>query len=65
MSQDVHTLRATYSIAEVCKVTGLGRTTIYKAIASGSLVAVKCGSRTMIFPTELNRWMSTWAQLGK
>jgi excisionase family DNA binding protein len=65
MTQDVHTLRATCSIAEVCKITGLGRTTIYKAIADGSLVRVKWGRRAMIFRDELNRWMSTWGRSCK
>lgn len=34
------------SIAEACKASGLGRTTIFAAIKAGQLSAVKAGGRT-------------------
>lgn len=43
-----------YSIAEACRVTSLGRTTIYAHIASGRLRAVRIGGRTIIPADALN-----------
>lgn len=40
-----------YSIREACQATSLGRTTIYKHIASGRLRAIRIGGRTIV-PVE-------------
>jgi excisionase family DNA binding protein len=40
-----------YSIKEACRVTSLGRTTIYSHIAGGRLRATRVGGRTII-PAE-------------
>jgi excisionase family DNA binding protein len=48
-----------YSIPEVCKNSNSGRTTVYKAINDGDLVAHKRGSRTLIFPNDLERWLNS------
>ena len=40
-----------YSIREACQASSLGRTTIYKAISTGRLRAVRVGGRTII-PAE-------------
>ncbi len=40
-------------IADVCKRTGLGRTTIFAAIRSGQLTARKVGRRTIILSSDL------------
>lgn len=40
-----------YSIKEACKVSSLGRTTIYGHISSGRLKKIKVGGRTLI-PAE-------------
>lgn len=37
-----------YSIKEACKVSSLGRTTIYSHIAAGRLRATRIGGRTVI-----------------
>lgn len=44
-------LKLAYSIKEACKVSSLGRTTIYSHISSGRLKMVKIGGRTLI-PAE-------------
>jgi predicted DNA-binding transcriptional regulator AlpA len=54
------TFRMAYSILEVQKLVGLGRTTIFKAIKEGRLVALKEGDRTLALSSELSRWISTW-----
>lgn len=48
-----------FNVTEVCKLTSLGRTTLYKAIKSGDLKAQKLGRRTIITFTELSRWLSS------
>jgi excisionase family DNA binding protein len=45
--------REALSISEVCAATALGRTTIYEAIAAGSLKVRKLGKRTLVLPNEL------------
>lgn len=45
------------SLPEACKIAGLGRTTVYQAIADGQLVARKVGKRTIILRQDLNRFL--------
>ena len=52
------TAKLAYSILEVQKLVGLGRTTIFKAIKEGRLMAVKEGNRTLVLASELSRWIS-------
>jgi excisionase family DNA binding protein len=52
-----------YSIPEVCKNTNSGRTTVYKAINDGDLVAHKRGSRTIIFSEDLERWLNSLPEI--
>jgi excisionase family DNA binding protein len=47
------------SIEQVCAVTGFSRTTIYRAIKSGALVARKNGRRTFVSRTDLEAWLRT------
>jgi excisionase family DNA binding protein len=49
--------REALSISEVCAATALGRTTIYEAIASGSLKIRKAGKRTLVLPNELRDFL--------
>ena len=46
------------SIAETCKMTGLGRSSIYEAIAQGKLRAKKSGARTIILPIDLSEFLA-------
>ncbi|MCZ6859587.1 MAG: helix-turn-helix domain-containing protein [Alphaproteobacteria bacterium] len=45
-----------FSLAEVCDLTRLGRTTIYSEINSGRLKIVKVGRRTLISREALRDW---------
>lgn len=38
----------TYSVAEAMRITGMGKTSIYKAIKEGHITPSKWGSRTLI-----------------
>ncbi|MGO9681103.1 MAG: helix-turn-helix domain-containing protein [Beijerinckiaceae bacterium] len=48
-----------HTIEEACRVSGLGRTTIYAALKSGALSARKCGRRTLILAAELERFLNS------
>jgi hypothetical protein len=47
-----------YRIADVCKVTGLGRTSIYAAIKSGDLVARKWKRCTIVLQQDLTDFLT-------
>jgi excisionase family DNA binding protein len=53
-----HSKRA-YSILEVCAASGLGRSTVYQALSSGTLVASKVGRRTIITSDSFEDWISS------
>ena len=46
-------MKSAFSIEEVRQQTGLGRTSIYRAISDGLLVARKVGRRTVVLDTDL------------
>lgn len=45
------------SIAEACRVAGIGRTKIYEAISDGKLIARKFGKRTIVLRTDLQAFL--------
>lgn len=47
----------TLSSADVCKTTGIGRTSIYNAIKEGKLHAVKCAGRTLVHVEDLRAFL--------
>jgi len=51
------TEKTVLSIEEAGKLAGCGRSTIYKAISGGLLVARKNRARTMILRLDLERWL--------
>ena len=46
-----------YSINEVARITGLGRSSIYRAINNDLLGARKLGRRTIILATDLGKFL--------
>jgi excisionase family DNA binding protein len=48
-----------HSIPEVCSLTHTGRTSLYLAIRSGALRAVKRGRRTLVLEDDLRRWVQS------
>ncbi|HEV2605167.1 MAG TPA: helix-turn-helix domain-containing protein [Microvirga sp.] len=47
------------SIMDAARMVGVGRTTIYEAMASGRLPARKLGRRTVILDADLRQWLSS------
>ena len=47
-----------YSISETMAAADAGRTTVYRAIQAGELVARKRGRRTIILADDLRRWLN-------
>jgi excisionase family DNA binding protein len=47
-----------YHIDEAAKVSGIGRSKLYEAVAAGALRAVKCGRRTLIRTEDLEAFIA-------
>jgi excisionase family DNA binding protein len=48
-----------HSVPEACSITQTGRTSLYEAIRSGALRAVKRGRRTLILDDDLRHWVQS------
>lgn len=53
--------RIAYSPQEVCRLLGIGRTTLYELIGDGSLETVKLGSRRLITRAAIDRLLAARA----
>lgn len=49
--------RLLHPIGEACEMVGIGRSTIYELIATGTIETVKIGRRTFIAHAELERFV--------
>jgi excisionase family DNA binding protein len=48
-----------HSISDACSIARTGRTSLYEAIRTGALRAVKRGRRTLILDDDLRRWVQS------
>jgi excisionase family DNA binding protein len=53
------------TVEEASELSGIGRTSIFKAIRTGRLRAKKHGIRTLILPADLEAWLSTLPAAGR
>ena len=49
--------KLSYTIAEFCSATGIGRTSAYEEIAAGRLKAVKAAGRRLILKKDAEAWL--------
>ena len=52
------------TVAEFCRLYGLGRTKFYAELNSGRLVAHKLGSKTLVARAEAERWFHALPQVA-
>jgi excisionase family DNA binding protein len=48
-----------FTLKEASAVLGIGKTTLYAAIANGRLAAVKLGNRTLTPASALHGWLAS------
>lgn len=51
--------KATYTLREVSTAIGIGRSTLYNALNTGELQAIKLGRRTLIRREALRAWLDS------
>lgn len=51
--------RLAFSVADAARMIGMGRSTVYAAIAAGDLKARKLGKRTLVLRADLERWFNS------
>lgn len=56
-AEDHMSHRMGYTLSEIAKLTGVSKSTIYSAIYSGSLRAVKIGRRYIVTRKALEEWL--------
>lgn len=56
--QAIPSERIAFSPLEVCRLLGIGKTTLYALISSGSLQTVKLGSRRLITRAAIDRLLT-------
>ena len=60
------TQKMTYTITEVAKMTGLSRSYLYRLSATGRLPLCKIGTRCLVFPDDLEKFLRAQARpVGK
>ena len=52
--------KLSYTVSEVCLATGLGRTSIYEAMARGSLKSIRACGRRLVRKADLEAWLTSF-----
>ena len=52
--------KLSYTVCEVCLATGLGRTSIYDAMARGSLRSIRACGRRLVRKADLEAWLASF-----
>ena len=59
LSSTPHSAPLGLGVTDAARAAGVGRTAIYEALKSGTLVARKLGRRTIILVDDLNAWLTS------
>ncbi len=51
--------KITFTLKEASEALGVGKSTLYKALADGTLSAIKLGNRTLIPADALRAWLAS------
>ncbi len=54
-----------FTMKEAAAALGIGRTTLWRAISDGKLVALKLGGRTLIPADALRQWVASMPRRGR
>jgi hypothetical protein len=55
--------RLAYSIDEICKMSGLGRTFLYEEIGAQRLIVTKAGRRSIVLHGDMMTWLAKLPKL--
>jgi excisionase family DNA binding protein len=55
----MNSITLAHSVSEACSIARTGRTSLYEAIRTSALRAVKRGRRTLILDDDLRRWVQS------
>lgn len=55
--------RRAYRLREVAAMEGVSLRTVERAVASGALVARRCGKVVLVFEADLRAWEQSFAQV--
>jgi hypothetical protein len=53
-----------YSIAELCEMSGVGRTFLYEEVKAGHLVLTKAGRRSIVLHDDAVAWLTKLPKLA-
>jgi excisionase family DNA binding protein len=53
-----NTQKLAYSIVDIAKLVGIGRSLIFEEVKAGRLPVKKAGRRTLVLDADLSAWLS-------
>jgi hypothetical protein len=62
MQNDVR--KIAYSVDDIVKLVGIGRSLLFEELAAGRILAKKIGRRTVILETDLSAWLKSLPEKG-
>ena len=50
--------RQAFTVAEVARMLGLGKTLVYRMVRTGEIPGIKCGGRWIVPTSRYNKWLN-------
>ena len=57
--------RLAYSVSDVLRLVGIGRTKFYALVGSGEIKVRKIGNRTIVLARDLDKWLESLPTVGR